>query len=89
VVEPTPLKNSSQNGNLPQIGVKIKKIETTTQIAYLSTIHYWNIPDVPASLHKFASRSSWRRILPNAPAPPTNATHPENFLKHQLPFKRA
>ena len=25
VVEPTPLKNISQNGNLPQIGVKIKK----------------------------------------------------------------
>ena len=26
----TPLKNISQNGNLPQIGVKIKNIETTT-----------------------------------------------------------
>ena len=26
VVEPTPLKNISQNGNLPQIGVKIKHI---------------------------------------------------------------
>ena len=26
VVEPTPLKNISQNGNLPQIGVKIKNI---------------------------------------------------------------
>jgi len=25
VVEPTPLKNISQNGNLPQIGVKMKK----------------------------------------------------------------
>ena len=31
VVEPTPLKHISQNGNLPQIGVKIKKNETTTQ----------------------------------------------------------
>jgi len=27
----TQLKNMSQNGNLPQIWVKIKKIETTTQ----------------------------------------------------------
>ena len=27
----TPLKNISQNGNLPQIGVKIKIFETTTQ----------------------------------------------------------
>jgi len=26
VVEPTDLKNISQNGNLPQIGVKIKNI---------------------------------------------------------------
>ena len=26
----TPLENISQNGNLPQIGVKIKRIETTT-----------------------------------------------------------
>jgi len=33
VVEPTHLNNISHNGNLPQIGVKlkIKKIETTTQ----------------------------------------------------------
>ena len=31
VVEPTHLKNISQNGNLPQIGVKFPKIfETTT-----------------------------------------------------------
>jgi len=30
VVEPIPLKNISQNGNLPQIGVKIKKNKTTT-----------------------------------------------------------
>ena len=28
----THLKNISQNGNLPQIGLKIKKIETTTQL---------------------------------------------------------
>ena len=28
----TPLKNISQNGNLPQLGLKIKKIETTTQL---------------------------------------------------------
>ena len=26
VVEPTPLKHISQNGNLPQVGVKIKNI---------------------------------------------------------------
>ena len=30
VVEPTPLKNMSQIGNLPQIGVKITIFETTT-----------------------------------------------------------
>ena len=26
MVEPTPLKNNSQNGNLPQLGVKMKNI---------------------------------------------------------------
>jgi len=30
----TPLKNISQNGNLPQIGVKIKKNVTTTQSTF-------------------------------------------------------
>jgi len=31
VVEPTHLKNIGQNGNLPQIRVKIKMFETTSQ----------------------------------------------------------
>ncbi len=40
VVEPTHLKNISQNGNLPQIGVKIKTIRNhhlVGQILYKST----------------------------------------------------
>ena len=39
VVEPTHLKNISQNGNLPQIGVKIKHIWNH----HLET-HFRNIP---------------------------------------------
>ena len=38
VVVSTPLKNISQNGNLPEIGVNIKKIvETTTQVVFFVT----------------------------------------------------
>ena len=38
LVVSTHLKNISQIGNLPQIGVKIKKIETTTQISLYTVI---------------------------------------------------
>ena len=36
LVVSTHLKNISQNGNLPQIGVKIKIFETTTQYIYIT-----------------------------------------------------
>ena len=34
----TPLKNISQNGNLPQVGVKIKIFETTNQLSFTTIL---------------------------------------------------
>ena len=57
----TNLKNISQNGNLPQIGVKIKVFETTTQWKHLTTLwshQGYNFSPVPRSKGHLPSLSA-------------------------------
>ena len=47
LVVSTHLKNISQNGDLPQMGVRIKEHETTTWLCSISWIYYHEYIDVP------------------------------------------
>ena len=42
VVEPTHLKNITQNGDLPQVGVKIKNIPNHHLVFQISSREFWN-----------------------------------------------
>jgi len=76
----TPLSNISQNGNLPQIGVKIKKIfETTTQYMYiyiLSVKHLVYLVDLSSF---FPPGSHFTHSTPN----PKAAPHLDGWAAHQ------
>ena len=63
LVEPTLLKNVTQNGNLPQIGVKINIFETTIP----GTVIPFNFP-LPSASRKWRTIAS-TRLYPQYPQP--------------------
>ena len=68
----TPLKNISQNGNLPQIGVKIKKIETTTYLWCIDSVNaailFWiNSPQKPSTAKFSKIHQHWLSLLLSIP----------------------
>jgi len=74
LVVSTPLKNISQNGNLPQIGVKIKIFETTTEI--LMNLHFFIRHDLVAmKWSEGVPQPQVLQVIPSSP-PATNQNQP-------------
>ena len=59
----TQLKNISQNGNLPQIEVKIKKMETTTQKSIVCQISKGGSTFMVSFCEVFHSNLSKKRLM--------------------------
>ena len=84
----TPLKNLSQNGNLPQIGVKIKNMwNHHTESIKKSLHHFWDLQGFQVFFKSWARlRSAWdkgwlalQRWAPQNQVPPTKGRQVEGW----------